>query len=98
MQRPNSGQVESAILAYALTNPVFVDVDGNGRFDPLFPKKSGCFLPSLIPKRWSWKIIKVLKPSLQDAFGMNSPKALITGATGFIGSHLLERLAAEDGT
>ncbi len=26
---------------------------------------------------------------------MNSPKALITGATGFIGSHLMERLAAE---
>jgi hypothetical protein len=25
---------ESPILPYAITNPVFIDVDGNGRFDP----------------------------------------------------------------
>ena len=29
-----SGLLEDAILPYALTNPVFVDVDGNGKFDP----------------------------------------------------------------
>ncbi len=46
MQRPTSGQVESAILAYALTNPVFVDVDGNGRFDPPLPEKIR-LLPSI---------------------------------------------------
>jgi hypothetical protein len=39
MQRPTSGLVESAILAYALTNPIFIDVDGNGRFDPPLSEK-----------------------------------------------------------
>lgn len=29
----------NASLPYALTNPVFVDVDGNGRFDPPWPDK-----------------------------------------------------------
>jgi len=29
----------NASLPYALTNPVFVDVDGNGRFDPPWPEK-----------------------------------------------------------
>ena len=28
------GLPENAILPYALTNPIFVDVDGNNRFDP----------------------------------------------------------------
>lgn len=28
------GALEDAVLPYALTNPVFVDVDGNGMFDP----------------------------------------------------------------
>jgi hypothetical protein len=28
------GLLEDAVLPYALTNPVFVDVDGNGVFDP----------------------------------------------------------------
>ena len=28
------GLLEDAVLPYALTNPVFVDVDGNGAFDP----------------------------------------------------------------
>ncbi len=46
MQRPTSGRVERAILAYALTNPVFVDVDGNGRFDPPIPEKIR-LLPSI---------------------------------------------------
>lgn len=34
-----SSLVDSAALPYALTNPVFVDVDGNGRFDPPWPEK-----------------------------------------------------------
>ncbi len=33
------GLLEDAILPYALTNPVFVDVDGNGKFDPPVPEK-----------------------------------------------------------
>ncbi len=32
--RSRDGLLENAALPYALTNPVFVDVDGNGRFDP----------------------------------------------------------------
>ncbi|UCC38210.1 MAG: CehA/McbA family metallohydrolase [Candidatus Aminicenantes bacterium] len=34
-----SGLLEKAILPYALTNPVFVDVDGNGEYDPPLPRK-----------------------------------------------------------
>jgi hypothetical protein len=34
-----SGLSENATLPYALTNPVFVDVDGNGKFDPPLPEK-----------------------------------------------------------
>jgi hypothetical protein len=34
-----SGKAEDGTLPYALTNPVFVDVDGNGRFDPPLPEK-----------------------------------------------------------
>ena len=30
----SSGLLIDAVLPYALTNPVFVDVDGNGKFDP----------------------------------------------------------------
>lgn len=33
-QVSRSGSYKNAALPYALTNPVFVDVDGNGRFDP----------------------------------------------------------------
>jgi len=33
-----SGLQTDAVAPYALTNPVFVDVDGNGRFDPPLPK------------------------------------------------------------
>lgn len=34
-----NGDLEEAALPYALTNPVFVDVDGNGKFDPPWPEK-----------------------------------------------------------
>jgi hypothetical protein len=35
VQRPAlSGQLKDAVLPYALSNPVFLDVDGNGVFDP----------------------------------------------------------------
>lgn len=40
MQRGSrSGLKEHATLPYALTNPVFIDVDGNGRFDPPWTEK-----------------------------------------------------------
>ena len=32
------GEPSGEVTPYALTNPVFVDVDGNGRFDPPLPK------------------------------------------------------------
>ena len=35
----NQGRLMNATLPYALTNPVFVDVDGNGRFDPPLTEK-----------------------------------------------------------
>lgn len=34
-----SGYSMNTTLPYALTNPVFVDVDGNGKFDPPLPEK-----------------------------------------------------------
>ncbi len=34
-----SGDLEDGTLPYALTNPVFVDVDGNGRYEPPLPEK-----------------------------------------------------------
>lgn len=34
-----SGISTNATLPYALTNPVFVDVDGNGKFDPPLSEK-----------------------------------------------------------
>jgi predicted metal-dependent phosphoesterase TrpH len=34
-----SGLLENAILPYALTNPVFIDVDGNGQYDSPLPRK-----------------------------------------------------------
>jgi hypothetical protein len=47
LQRPSeSGRLEDGTLPYALTNPVFIDVDGNGRFDPLLPEK---VLPKAVP-------------------------------------------------
>ena len=33
------GLSANASLPYALTNPIFVDVDGNGKFDPPWPEK-----------------------------------------------------------
>jgi len=36
--RARYGLRENAALPYALTNPIFVDVDGNGRFDPPLPQ------------------------------------------------------------
>ncbi len=32
------GRSSGTVTPYALTNPIFVDVDGNGRFDPPLPK------------------------------------------------------------
>jgi hypothetical protein len=33
------GLPTNAALPYALTNPIFIDVDGNGKFDPVWPEK-----------------------------------------------------------
>jgi len=38
LQAANRG-LRNATFPYALTNPVFVDVDGNGRFDAPLPKR-----------------------------------------------------------
>lgn len=39
-QRPSrTGYEDNAAIPYALTNPVFIDVDGNGRFDPPIKEK-----------------------------------------------------------
>lgn len=35
----SNGLLKSGTLPYALTNPVFLDVDGNAKFDPLFNRK-----------------------------------------------------------
>jgi hypothetical protein len=40
IQRPSKkSDLDDAVLPYALTNPVFIDVDGNGKFDPPLPEK-----------------------------------------------------------
>ncbi len=40
LQSPSrTGSREDGTLPYALTNPIFVDIDGNGRFDPPLPEK-----------------------------------------------------------
>ena len=36
-RRPTATGSEAGVLPYALTNPIFVDVDGNGRFDAPLP-------------------------------------------------------------
>jgi hypothetical protein len=36
--RARYGMKENATLPYAVTNPIFIDADGNGRFDPPLPK------------------------------------------------------------
>jgi hypothetical protein len=38
-QYSRKGILKEAVLPYALTNPVFIDVDGNGKFDPPQPGK-----------------------------------------------------------
>jgi len=39
VQQPSqTAQSKDAALPYALSNPIFVDVDGNGRFDPPWPE------------------------------------------------------------
>jgi hypothetical protein len=38
-QRSGDGSAERAAFPYALTNPIFVDVDGNGTCDPVWPEK-----------------------------------------------------------
>ena len=38
-RQASKGRLEEATLPYALTNPVFIDADGNGRFDPPWPEK-----------------------------------------------------------
>jgi len=40
VQRPSkNGTLERAVLPYAITNPVFIDIDGNGKFDSPSPHK-----------------------------------------------------------
>ncbi|NIM90885.1 MAG: hypothetical protein GTO17_08050 [Candidatus Aminicenantes bacterium] len=38
-RRSRKSDPDDAVLPYALTNPVFIDVDGNGKFDPPVPEK-----------------------------------------------------------
>jgi hypothetical protein len=38
-QRSGDGRPEEAALPYALTNPILVDADGDGRSDPVWPEK-----------------------------------------------------------
>jgi hypothetical protein len=38
-QRAGNGDPDRAALPYALTNPVLVDADGDGRVDPVWPEK-----------------------------------------------------------
>lgn len=40
VQQPSeTGDLRNAALPYALTNPIFIDLNGNGRFDPPWPEK-----------------------------------------------------------
>jgi hypothetical protein len=34
-----SGEIKESIIPYALTNPVFIDINGNGIFDPPISEK-----------------------------------------------------------
>jgi hypothetical protein len=45
------GLLKDAALPYALTNPVFIDVDGNGKFDPPLPGKIKLRSDIPIPKK-----------------------------------------------
>ncbi len=46
-----SGFSVNATLPYALTNPVFIDVDGNGKFDPPLPEKIKTVADTDAPKK-----------------------------------------------
>jgi hypothetical protein len=46
-----SGLSRNATLPYALTNPVFVDVDGNGKFDPPLAEKIKSIPDTGAPKK-----------------------------------------------
>jgi hypothetical protein len=46
-----SGYSANATLPYALTNPVFIDVDGNGKFDPPLPEKIKTISDTGAPKK-----------------------------------------------
>ena len=40
LQQPSdSGKLRDAVLPYAITNPIFIDTDGNGRYDHPWPEK-----------------------------------------------------------
>jgi hypothetical protein len=39
-QRSGNGTLEDAATPYALTNPIFVDVDGDGKVSPIWPEKT----------------------------------------------------------
>jgi len=43
------GRPDKVLLPYALTNPIFIDVDGNGKFDP--PVKGDIELVTSIPQK-----------------------------------------------
>ncbi|MGB9004946.1 MAG: CehA/McbA family metallohydrolase [Candidatus Aminicenantales bacterium] len=57
VQQPSkTAQPKDATLPYALSNPIFVDVDGNGRFDPPWPeplelKKEVPFQQEKVPRK-----------------------------------------------
>ena len=38
-QKSSDGRTENAAVPYALTNPIFVDTNGDGRVDPVWPEK-----------------------------------------------------------
>ncbi len=37
-QRSANGEADGSAVAYALTNPIFIDADGNGKMDPVRPE------------------------------------------------------------
>jgi hypothetical protein len=50
-QYSKKGLLKDAALPYALTNPVFIDVDGNGKFDPPQPGKIKLRSDIPVPKK-----------------------------------------------
>ncbi len=52
LQSPaRGGSVKGGTLPFAITNPVFVDVDGNRRFDPAVPEKIRPAAPGAAPAK-----------------------------------------------